>query len=103
MSLFSTDIKQEGIMYHYHPVSNIFALRHKKNALISQFRRKGRSPVHVSVFLFVLLALTVSLFTRPSSVNAQSAPGAFQPSRSSIYGTFYYTWYKNKAVDGTWS
>ena len=28
---------------------------------------------------------------------------AFQPGRSSIYGTFYYPWYKNLEVDGDWS
>src|SRR5438093_13440064 len=53
------------------------------------------------IVFVVVMALFVGISSLQITVNAQSAP--FQPTRSSIYGTFYYPWYKNLAFDGTWS
>ncbi|MEP6988070.1 MAG: hypothetical protein ABI970_20880, partial [Chloroflexota bacterium] len=89
-------------MNRHHSIYNVFAQLRQKKSLISRFTRRGLLPVHVSIFLFVVLVLTVNFLTEPSAVNAQSA-SSFQPTRASIYGTFYYPWYKNQSTDGTWS
>src|SRR5215213_4181578 len=36
-----------------------------------------------------------------SPLNVQSVQSAFQPT-GSLYATFFYPWYKNPTVDGTW-
>ncbi|MBK8034391.1 MAG: DNRLRE domain-containing protein [Chloroflexi bacterium] len=61
-------------------------------------------------YFFVLLRLSrpviaaIILFTLTANISAmpeqQQIVSAFQPTRASIYGTFYYPWYRNPAVDG---
>src|SRR5689334_14221972 len=99
--ILSWNIQIGGSMNH-HPISHGFARLRFMKPLKSHIKGKRPSLALVSIFLFLVLALTVNFLTIPSAVNAQS-PSAFQPTRASIYGTFYYPWYKNQTTDGTWS
>jgi len=88
-------------MYRYSTISNLFELFSKMNRLISLFKRKSLTSGHL--FLFPIIILLFNVLASQSSANALNISSTFQPTRSSIYGTFYYPWYKNQSTDGTWS
>src|SRR4051812_11746963 len=65
----------------------------------------------IIVLLFLLLSVQ-SIFKLQAQINApseaanipsnvESVQSAFQPT-GSLYATFFYPWYKNPVVDGTW-
>ncbi len=63
-------------MSRNHNISDVFAVLHKKNGLMSWFSRGTLSWTHLPVLIFITLALSINVFSLPA-VSAQSAPGSF--------------------------
>jgi hypothetical protein len=86
-----------------HLESESIVLIDQQKESILRFSGETLSSSRPVVLLFLALLLSAKFLPLRTQTNAQSEPDMFQPTRSSIYGTFYYPWYKNPTVDGEWS
>jgi Glycosyl hydrolase family 99/Calcineurin-like phosphoesterase len=91
--------------YHSQIPEQSTLLHRVRRHLIPWMQRQQSMALLRLTLLSLFLALSIGHVLQPL-LGAQlnlAASAAFQPTRSSIYATFYYPWYGNPTADGGWA
>jgi glycosyl hydrolase family 99/SdrD B-like protein/calcineurin-like phosphoesterase family protein/dockerin type I repeat protein len=84
------------VKLHYNYSKYATLLNPIRHSLVAWLRHYKAAVLARVAFLFLCLVLSAQWLT-------PVAASSFQPTRSSLYATFYYPWYGNPASDGGWA